>query len=502
MAAGIAVAVLVVGGMTAYASTRSDGTSYRTATVTTQTVQETLESTGTVEPGASATASFPVSGTVATVAVTTGVRVRKGQVLATLDTTSLRSSLAQARSTLANARLTLHQDETGQTSSASGGSGSGGSGSGGSASGGSGSGGSGTGGSGASSGGSTKALVAAQQRLLSSMRSVDAALARTQADLATATSVCGTSSAACAQAQALVLADETKVQTLQGSVAQQEQQLDRLLSASARQSSSSARSSSSRSSSTTTKTVSAAQLAADQAAVDAAVAGVALAQQDLAQATLTSPLSGVVSAVGLTAGSTASAGSSTTAIQVIDPSAHTVTIDVDVTKVPMVKVGQKASVAPDGTGQTLTGTVSYVAAAPASSSSSSYAVRLTLASAPADLHDGIQAGVTLLVAQATGLAVPTSAVGHLGSFTYVLLANGSSTTRQVVTVGAAGAEYTQVTKGLSAGQQVVLANLDEAIPTSTTNNRFARFAGAGGLGGLGGGGGFVVGGGGAAPGRG
>jgi HlyD family secretion protein len=69
----------------------------------------------------------------------------------------------------------------------------------------------------------------------------------------------------------------------------------------------------------------------------------------------------------------------------------------------------------------------------------------------------------------------------------------------VVTVGAVGSEYTEITKGLSAGQQVVLANLDEAIPTNSFTNRFGRFAGggAGGLGGLGGGG-FVVSGGGPA----
>ena len=51
-----------------------------------------------------------------------------------------------------------------------------------------------------------------------------------------------------------------------------------------------------------------------------------------------------------------------------------------------------------------------------------------------------------------------------------------------------GPQYTQVTRGLSSGQQVVLANIDEPIPTSTLNGRFGRLAGAGGggLGGLGG----------------
>ena len=69
--------------------------------------------------------------------------------------------------------------------------------------------------------------------------------------------------------------------------------------------------------------------------------------------------------------------------------------------------------------------------------------------------------------------------------------DGGTHERQLVTVGAVGPVYTQIVQGLSAGQQVVLADVDEAIPTSTTTSRFARFAGAGGLGGLGGTGGFV-----------
>jgi multidrug efflux pump subunit AcrA (membrane-fusion protein) len=516
-ATGVAVVVLVAGAVTAYASTRSENPTYRTATVATQTVQQTLQATGTVEPGQSATVSFPVSGTVKTVAVAVGDSVRRGQVLATLDTTSLRSSLADAQSTLAQARLTVHKDKTGQSTAASSGSGSGGSGAS-----------TGSSSTRSSSGSSTKALAAAQQRLLGSVRQVDAALARTSADLAVATSLCTTGSSSptptpsptpgagttpapttCADAQALVLTDETTVQKLQQALAQQESQLDRMLTAALRQASAAQQSSGGTSSGSNgggstgsggsgSTAVSSSQLAADQAAVDAAEAQVAVARQNLRQAVITSPLTGVVATVGVTVGGSVSAGSSTSAVQVIDTTAHIVTVGVDVTKVPLVKAGQHATVVPDGTSQELTGTVSYVAAAPSSSGGSTYEVRLTLDSAPADLRSGIQAAVTIVVTEATGLAVPTSAVGHLGSVAYVIVAEGGTTSRQVVTVGAVGAQYTQVTKGLNAGQQVVLANVDEAIPSSTQNNRFSRFAGAGGLGGLGGGG-FVVGGG---PGRG
>ncbi len=501
-AIAVAAGVLVVAaGVTAYASTRQDSPAYRTATVSTQTVQQVLQATGTIEPGTAATVSFPVSGTVAAVRVAVGDTVRAGELLAWLDTTALRSAVAYAAAGVADAGLTLHQAETAQSSTS----------------------GSGTSGSSASSGSgsSTVSMARAQQKLLASVRQVDRALATAKTDLATAATLCaGTPSPApsaspsasaspspstapaptaapttCAQAQELVLSDETRVLQLQQGVSAQEAALDRLLATASRQSSSGNRSGSTSAASATTA-VSAAQLAADQAAVDAAQAELAVARQNLAQAVIVSPFAGTVSSVGLTVGQTATAGSASSAIDVIDPVLHSVSVPVDVAEVPLVEVGQQATVVPDGTGRPLAATVSYVAAAPTTSGGSSYLVRLTFGGTPAGLRDGIQASVTLVVAEAKdALSVPTSAVQHLGALTYVLLLQGDTQQRQVVTVGAVGPLYTQITGGLSAGQQVVLADVRAAIPTSTINNRFARFAGAAGLGGLGGAGGFVPGGG-------
>ena len=75
--------------------------------------------------------------------------------------------------------------------------------------------------------------------------------------------------------------------------------------------------------------------------------------------------------------------------------------------------------------------------------------------------------------------------------------NGDQTTLTRVTVGAVGPTRTEIKEGLSAGQQVVLANLDSPLPTSDTTNQGGfnreRFGGAGGgpEGGGGGGGGGV-----------
>ena len=641
-AAGITGAVFVAGGgAVSYATSQGTAPTYVTASVGSYPVVQTLQATGTTEPSSAATVSFAVSGTVATVPVTMGQKVTAGQVLATLDATSLKYALATAQGQVANANLTLTQAESGQVSAASGTGGAAGTsagktgtgtasstgtgntgtaagktgtgtGSNGATSGNTGSTGGGTSKSGSTTGavqssgsshagsGSTASIITAQKLLLSTVRRADSSLAQTRTDLALATTVCSSQAnpsptptptptptttptpaptpapaptvtpshapptaaptqtptvvptpsvtaspavnwtvasagpSACIQAQQLVLRDESQLLVLQQGLSGQETSLDRLLttfastsattsttraatgaaaagsasagtagsgkapsgtasagSASAGKSSgtgtgtapaaatSAAKAGGSTSATgSTTVAVSGAQLAADQAAVDAANASVAVAQQQLSEATIVSPITGTVSSVGLTVGLQATAGSTTSAVDVIDPTGHGVTLSLDVTKIPQVKVGDKATVVPDGSATPLAATVSYIAAAPTTAGSTAYNVQLTFTTNPTTLRDGIQAAVTITTAQATGaLAVPTSAVNHRGALDYVLVLNGSTTKAQIITVGAVGATYTQVTQGLTAGQKVVLANPNQAIPTNTITGRIARITG-------------------------
>ena len=80
--------------------------------------------------------------------------------------------------------------------------------------------------------------------------------------------------------------------------------------------------------------------------------------------------------------------------------------------------------------------------------------------------------------------VPTSAVHTTttGS-SYVMTLTSGQDVRTPVKVGVVGDVYTQITSGLSAGTQVVLANKSEAVPSSSSNstNTFRGFGGAGGL---------------------
>jgi RND family efflux transporter MFP subunit len=526
-ATGITVAVLVAGGgAVSYATSRSTAPTYVSAAVGSHPVSQTLEATGTTQPSRAATVSFAVSGTVATVPVTMGTTVKAGQVLATLDTTSLKYALAVAQSHVANAKLTLAQAESGQISSGSGTDGtktSSTSSTGATASKTSTTGTTRSSGSSPSGSSSAAAITAAQKNLLANVRQADSLMATTKTDLAVANTLCSSQSptpsptqnptpsptqspipsptgrhtaaptgnqaaapTTCAQAQQLVLNDESQLFALQQGVSGQVSALDKLITRSATGTGSAgpaaATSPLAKASVTTTGAgpttvaISAVQLATDQAAVDAANASLAVAQQQSSQATIVSPFTGVVSSVGLNVGQQATAGSASTAVDVIDPTGHSVTLSVDVTKIPQVKVGQKATVLPDGSSTPLAATVSYVAAAP--TSGTAYTVQLAFTTNPAKLRDGIQAAATITTAAAANaLAVPTSAVNHRGGAAYVLVLNGSTTKTQPITVGAVGAIYTQVTSGLTPGQRVVLANPNTPIPSNTITGRIARITG-------------------------
>jgi multidrug efflux pump subunit AcrA (membrane-fusion protein) len=232
------------------------------------------------------------------------------------------------------------------------------------------------------------------------------------------------------------------------------------------------------------------QITADQAAVDAASAEMAVAQQNLAQASITAPIAGTVAAIGLNVGS--SAGSN--GITIIGPGAHEVNTTVTLTNINLLKVGDSATVAVDGLTTPLTGKVSSIGMLNTSSgSSTTYPITVALDPTSSTLYDGAGAAVTIAVASvANVLTVPSSAVHSLGNFKTVTVLSAGKTSVARVVVGAVGVDRTQITSGLKAGQQVVLAQLNLPLPTtgSTTSLRGTGLTGTGGgFGGSGTGGG-------------
>lgn len=175
-----------------------------------------------------------------------------------------------------------------------------------------------------------------------------------------------------------------------------------------------------------------------------------------------------------------------------------------------IKTGQPAAVTVDGVDTPLTGTVAVIGPLKSSASTStnpSYRVVVTLDATDTTLFNGAGASVSITVGQVDGvLTVPSSAIRTVGSQSSIeVLAGGVATTAPAttapVTIGAVGNDVTQILTGITAGQQVVIADLTAARPTSTSTARSAA-PGAVIIGGLGGTGTGGFGGGGGAGARG
>ena len=253
---------------------------------------------------------------------------------------------------------------------------------------------------------------------------------------------------------------------------------------------------------------SASRVISDQAAVTTAEDALSSAQTSLTSATLKSSIAGTVGSVTLVTG----ASSSGQSVVIVGTGAVEVTVNVPLASMASVRVGQKAGVTPQGATSSVPGSVTSISLLPststatsgtsagktaqsagtgqgsATSSSPVYPVLVLVPEALPALASGSRADVSLLIGTAAMvLTVPNSALTPLGNGQAMALTlkNGVAT-RALVKTGYAGTLATQVTSGLTAGQQVVLADLSTALPTNTTNARRFGVGGGGAAGGLGG----------------
>lgn len=214
--------------------------------------------------------------------------------------------------------------------------------------------------------------------------------------------------------------------------------------------------------------VSAAQLAADQATADADAAQLTLAQQNLANSVVRSPIDGTVVSVAVGVGTAVTAGS--TAFEIAGLDSYQVQTEVPVTDLPELKVGQQASVRPDGLASPLTGSVISIGLTPDTSNSPvTYPVTIGLAGQPGGLHANGFATVVISTGHSRGVSVPTSAVHYTKHGATVTVYAAGRTRTVKVTVGTKGLVRTRITAGLTAGQQVVLAVLGQPLPTGNVN---------------------------------
>ena len=542
-----AVAVLVIGGtvMVRSSASASPVDTYRTTTVTKGSVEQRLDLTGSVQRVNHVSRSFAVPGIVSSVAVAVGDTVRAGQTLATLGPKPLTSAVTNAEAALAQAKATLESDQTTTTTAATptssttatnatlsrttpttgarv------------------------TSPSGRSGASANQTLAAAQLRVTRAQSAVTADLRRATAVLtqcapffpsepssttapttaaptpstptnpptdAEITACLGALRTAPTQLQvqrdqqALTISqsDLTKAFTLAITTAGNTTTTSTTPSASGStgQSSTSASGSTGQSGggqSGGTGQSSATRIVSDEAAVTNAQASLSSAQTDRAAATLRSSIAGTVGSVSMVSGSS----SQGTSIVIVGAGAAEVTVNVPLMSMASVHVGQKANVTPQGATGSVPGSVTSISLLPSAAATGSgsgtgtaqataapstptYPVVVLVPDALPALASGSRAEASLMIgAVADVLTVPNSALTPLGNGQALALTfKGGVVTRALVTTGYAGMLTTQITSGLSAGQQVVLADLSTALPTNTTNAR--RFGvGAGAAGGIGG----------------
>ncbi|MCL2781723.1 MAG: biotin/lipoyl-binding protein [Actinomycetia bacterium] len=112
----LGVVIVVAGGFCAYWFTRggssasADATTYRLVAASTGTIRQSVSATGTIEPAVQDSLNFQVSGQVTSVRASQGQKVKKGAVLATVDSAALRVTLTQARASLASSQARLASD--------------------------------------------------------------------------------------------------------------------------------------------------------------------------------------------------------------------------------------------------------------------------------------------------------------------------------------------------------------------------------------------------------
>ncbi len=227
----------------------------------------------------------------------------------------------------------------------------------------------------------------------------------------------------------------------------------------------------------------AASLAVLQAMVAKDEAALASAKAASQTASVLAPISGAVASVNFPAGQIVGP-SSKYSITVIGLGAWQAIVNVAAANLPSLAIGNPASIT-IASGEKLTGSISSLGTVPTvdpATGSVTFPVTLSVAGSPKRLFDGMTAVTTITThSLKKATVIPTSAVIDTGSGPRVGVVTPTGSERlKSIKVGIVGATTTQVLSGLSAGQSVVLANLNAPLPTPSKSLGLLRKAFLGG----------------------
>jgi HlyD family secretion protein len=187
------------------------------------------------------------------------------------------------------------------------------------------------------------------------------------------------------------------------------------------------------------------------------------AQEELAQAVVRSPIDGVVLDVPVKQGSLASSSAvsaNTLLATVADLTMPKVEIFVNEADIAKLNVGQAAQIKIDALSQTWEGQVSRIdPKATESSNVVTFAVDVMFLNPPHNLKAGLTADVDLIVSQKENvLWLPSYAIRSQGDRSVVTVKEGDNIVRKTVRVGISDGSRTEIISGLTANDEVLIGS--------------------------------------------
>jgi multidrug efflux pump subunit AcrA (membrane-fusion protein) len=445
----IVAALLIAIGVTSLgsASASSSTATKRTATVGKGVVQSTVSGNGTLEPRQKVELSFGAAGEITAIDVKAGEKVKKGQVLAEVDSSSARASLASAEAQLIEAEETVEtaaeaEDEESEEV--------------------------------AYEGGATTEFVG--------LMSEDGTAAASKEDEPEAA---GEERKAPEEAKEPV----EKKETANGAKGTEEGTQEPEAATEAATTSQGAAPTHSAESITPTITPSESTPSSGGATVSLPTAeanlreaelAVKSARQVLRETTLRAPISGTIASVSGSVGQTSTGG-------IVIAQLQRLKMEVSFSEADIGKVrkGQTATVAIDSLeGTELAGRVTKVSVLPDEGSTGvvEYPATILVTQSAKGLRAGMSASAEVVVEQVrNAVTVPSEAISSAGGKTVTVEEDGEEVTKSVTT-GLEGDETTEVVSGLKAGETIVLPEVTVAAASGGGETGGAVREGFGGFG--------------------
>ena len=380
----------------------------RTVTVASGVVQSTVSGSGNLSPLRERDLSFGASGQVTHIYVKAGDKVKKGQLLATIDPSSAEVDLAEAKAQLQSAEDTLSDVESSNSNAST------------------------------SASATTVAVAATVSGTTGATGATGPQKTTTTTQQTTATpSQQSQSTTSLASAEAGVKSAQLSVKNAEKALSQTKLR---------------------------------APMSGTIAAVNGEVGDtVGSSSSNSSSSSSSSP--SVQGALGSNS-SSSSSSSSSGFITLMQIHRFKMDVSLTESDIGSVKVGQPATVTVNAaSGEEFAAKVTDIGVQSSSSSSSSsssavsYSVTLTLEQSSTHLKEGMSASAEIVTAQASGLTVPTQA---LTGNRVTLIRDGKRFTQQVQT-GVAGDSTTQIVSGLKAGDQVVVRSSTATSSSSSSS---------------------------------